>query len=84
MQNRIVFADWLRVAACFLVMLCHAAGAFYEISNDSVIILNDDIRLSMSVYDGMSRVAGPLFMVVSSFLLVPLKQDVSMLDFYKK
>lgn len=84
MQNRIVFADWLRVVACFLVMLCHAAGAFYEISNDSVIILNDDIRLSMSVYDGMSRVAVPLFMVVSSFLLVPLKQDVSMLDFYKK
>lgn len=40
-------------------------------------------RLWVSVYDGFSRMSVPLFMIVSAFLLVPMKEGQNMWQFYR-
>ena len=81
-MKRIVFLDYVRVFACFLVMLVHAAENFYgaasgELAGPQSFLQNEADRLWVSVYDGFSRMAVPLFMIVSAFLLVPMKKGQS-------
>ena len=79
MKERIVYADYIRVIACFLVMLIHACELFYTGG-----IANESNRLWVSIYDGMSRIAVPLFIIISSILLVPMPEDMEMGAFYKR
>jgi hypothetical protein len=37
MKERIPFVDWLRVVACFMVMLVHAAENFYGVVTEKAI-----------------------------------------------
>lgn len=110
-NNRVVFVDYIRVVACFLVMLVHASENFYGVitqkaidsipgaaeklagfasntggmAGDKAVLLNEANRFWVSFYDGgVARTCVPLFMVVSAFLLVPMKQGVSMGQFYKR
>ena len=75
-MKRIVFLDYVRVFACFLVMVVHASENFYgaEGSTDMVgpqsYLVNEADRLWVAVYDGFSRMAVPLFIIVSAFLLI--------------
>ena len=47
-------------------------------------LANESNRFWVAFYDGaLGRMSVPLFMVVSAFLLVPVKPNVSMSDFYK-
>jgi len=109
--QRIVFADWLRVIACFLVMLVHASENFYGVitekaiasipgaadkltgcasntggmAGDKAVLLNEANRFWVSFYDGgVARTCVPLFMIISAFLLVPMKPGVTMTQFYKR
>jgi len=90
MQNRVVFVDYIRVAACFLVMLVHASENFYGadasgLAGNVSMLANDTNRFWVAFYDGfVARTCVPLFMVVSAFLLVPLKPGTGMVDFYVK
>ena len=89
-QERIVFLDYLRVFACFLVILVHAAENFYGAGGESdmagpVSILQTEAdRLWVSIYDGFSRMAVPLFFIVSAYLLAPMPNGVTMGKFYKR
>ena len=89
-ENRIVFVDYIRVVACFMVMLVHASENFYAadlsgLAGNVSMLANEANRFWVAFYDGgLSRVAVPLFMIVSAFLLVPMKQGVTMGQFYKK
>lgn len=98
-MKRIVYLDYIRVVACFLVMLVHASEYFYgfippELLEDGAAASNlagpksylfsEADRLWVSIYDGMSRIAVPLFMIVSAFLLVPMKEEQTMGEFYAK
>lgn len=89
-MKRIVFLDYVRVVACFLVMLVHASENFYagpgstDMAGPVSFLANDTDRLWVSVYDGLSRISVPLFMIVSAFLLVPLKEGVSTFAFYRR
>lgn len=89
-MKRIVFLDYIRVFACFQVMLVHAAENFYGApgSTDMVgpqsLLMSEADRLWVSVYDGFSRMAVPLFMIVSAFLLAPMKEGESAANFYKR
>jgi len=71
-MKRIVFLDYVRVFACFLVMVVHASENFYgaEGSTDMVgpqsYLANEADRLWVAVYDGFSRMAVPLFIIVSA------------------
>lgn len=89
-NKRIVFIDYIRVVACFLVMLVHSSENFYgsDMSTSSCCmseLANESNRFWVAFYDGfLGRISVPLFMVVSAFLLVPMKSGVSMTDFYKR
>ena len=83
-QERIVFVDYIRVVACFLVMLVHASENFYAadasgLAGNVSMLANESNRFWVAFYDGgVARTCVPLFMVVSAFLLVPLRPGVSM------
>ncbi|MDE5586365.1 MAG: acyltransferase [Muribaculaceae bacterium] len=88
--ERIVFVDYLRVFACFLVILVHASENYYGAGGESdmagpvSLLLNEADRLWVSVYDGFSRMAVPLFFIVSAFLLVPVSPDMTTGQFYRR
>lgn len=89
-MKRIVFLDYVRVFACFLVMVVHASENFYgaEGSTDMVgpqsYLANEVDRLWVAVYDGFSRMAVPLFIIVSAFLLAPMKAGLTSWQFYRQ
>ena len=89
-MKRIVFLDYIRVFACFLVMLVHAAENFYgapgstDMAGPQSLLLSEADRLWVSVYDGFSRMAVPLFMIVSAFLLVPMREGQGAMEFYRR
>ena len=89
-MKRIVFLDYVRVFACFLVMVVHASENFYgaEGSTDMVgpqsYLANEAVRLWVAVYDGFSRMAVPLFIIVSAFLLAPMKAGLTSWQFYRQ
>lgn len=88
--KRIVFLDYLRVFSCFLVILVHASENYYGAGGESdmagpmSLLLTEADRLWVSVYDGFSRMAVPLFFIVSAFLLAPMPENVTMGQFYKR
>ena len=89
MGKRVVFIDYIRVVACFLVMLVHASENFYAadasgLAGNMSYLANESNRFWVAFYDGASRICVPLFMIVSAFLLVPMKDGMSMGEFYKK
>lgn len=89
-MKRIVFLDYIRIFACFLVMLVHASENYYgaigasDMAGPQSFLLNETDRLWVSVYDGFSRMSVPLFMIVSAYLLVPMKREQSSGQFYRK
>ena len=88
--DRVVFVDYIRVIACFLVMLVHASENFYAadasgLAGNVSLLANGSNRFWVAFYDGFcGRISVPLFMIVSAFLLVPMKSGVTMGDFYKR
>ena len=83
-KERIAFVDYIRVVACLLVMVVHASEQFYNMGPISQVD-NEDNRLWVSIYDGFfGRISVPLFMIVSAFLLVPMKSGMTMSQFYRR
>ena len=78
-MKRIVFLDYVRVFACFLVMIVHSSENFYgaagSMAGPQSYLASEADRLWVAVYDGFSRMAVPLFMIVSAFLLAPMKEE---------
>lgn len=89
-MKRVVFLDYIRVVACFLVILVHASENFYgapgstDMAGPMSFLANETDRLWVSLYDGLSRIAVPLFMIVSAYLLVPMREGQSTADFYRR
>ena len=88
MKERVVFIDYLRVVACFLVMMVHVTENFYimdyEAGENMVRIADDANRFWIAFWNGgLARTCVPLFMIASAFLLVPMKADTTMFQFYK-
>lgn len=88
--ERVIFVDYIRAIACFLVMLVHASENFYGADSSGLagswsMLANEANRFWVSFYDGaLGRISVPLFMIVSAFLLVPMKAGQTMMGFYKK
>lgn len=89
-HKRIVFLDYVRVFACFLVILVHASENFYGSPNPGEMagpvswLASEADRLWVSVYDGFSRMSVPLFIIVSAYLLAPMKESETMWTFYRR
>lgn len=89
-EQRVVFLDYLRVAACLLVMLVHASENFYGadasgLAGNMSMLANESNRFWVAFFDGgLGRVSVPLFMMVSAYLLVPMRAGVTMTQFYRR
>ena len=70
-KERIVWIDWLRVAACFMVMVVHSTEPFYLGGEGSLIASRADAFWA-SFFDSIVRCCVPLFVIASSFLQFPL------------
>ena len=88
-KQRIVFIDYLRVVACFLVMLVHASENFYGADSSGLagnvsLLATEQNRFWVAFFDGgVARTCVPLFMIASAFLLAPLKPGQGMGAFYR-
>lgn len=81
MNQRIVFLDWLRVIACFMVMCVHSTEPFY-LGGEGTQILNETDALWSTLFDSAMRATIPLFLLASSYLLFPLQQPSA--KFFKR
>ena len=81
-KQRIVFLDWLRVVACFMVMMVHASECVY--SDDYSFSFPSELarRSVMFIQSFVRPVAVPLFLMASAYLLVPVKTDTK--SFFRK
>ena len=82
--DRVVFLDWLRIIACFMVMAIHAAEPFYlggETPNITFIANKWD-AIWISLVESVCRVCVPLFVMASSYLLFPLKKSTG--EFFRR
>ncbi|WP_430809834.1 MULTISPECIES: acyltransferase [unclassified Carboxylicivirga] len=68
-NKRIAYLDVLRVLATFMVIMVHAGDAYlYEASTLT-------FRTANSLYAVLLRASVPLFIIMSSILLLPIKTD---------
>ena len=79
--ERIVFLDYLRFIACFMVILVHCIEPFY-LGGEGTLIKNAGDAAWSTFLDSALRAAVPLFVMASSYLLFPLKYDTG--TFFKK
>ena len=79
--EREVWPDILRVAACFMVMLVHSTEPFY-IGGAGSLVLSGTDALWVALADSFARACVPLFVVLSSYLLLPLRYSTG--EFFKR
>ena len=72
MGEREIWIDWLRVVACFLVMMTHASEPFY-LGGEGTLVLTRSDALWVSVLNVLPRACVALFVVASSYLLLPMR-----------
>ncbi|MBQ9474821.1 MAG: acyltransferase [Bacteroidales bacterium] len=69
--KREIWIDWLRVCACFMVMVVHSTEPFY-LGGDGALILTRSDAFWAALFDCLVRCCVPLFVVASSYLQFPL------------
>ncbi|MDD6210743.1 MAG: acyltransferase family protein [Bacteroidales bacterium] len=72
--------DLLRVLACYMVIQVHA-GEYYYIGADGAVI-NGSAAYWVDIYNSLFRSAVPLFVMLSGFFLLPVKESLGI--FFKK
>ena len=80
-RPREVWVDWMRVAACFMVMLVHGTEPFYLGGEGSLILTRTDAFWA-SFFDSFVRACVPLFIVASSYLQFPLHYSTG--EFFRR
>ena len=80
--ERVVFLDWLRFIACFMVMLVHSIEPFYLGGPEGTYIASCGDAFWVTFINSALRPAVPLFIMASSYLLFPMTGDVG--TFFRK
>lgn len=80
-NNREVWVDWMRVIACFMVMVVHSTEPFYLGGDGAQILTRADMWWS-AAFDSMVRMCVPLFIIASSYLQFPLHYSTG--EFFKR
>lgn len=78
--NRNYQLDLLRVFACYLVIHQHASELYYIGDGGSVI--KGDNTFTIGIITSIARISVPLFVMISGYLLLPLKSSTS--EFFRK
>lgn len=83
-RERVVFLDWMRVAACFMVMAIHSAEPFYLGGAEPNItsIASGWDMVWITVTECICRVSVPLFVMASAYLLFPVKRPTG--EFFRR
>lgn len=79
--KREIWLDWMRVAACFMVMVVHSTEPFY-LGGDGSLILNRTDAFWAAFFDSFVRACVPLFIVASAYLQFPIKYSTG--EFFRK
>ena len=66
--------------ACYLVMQTHAGEIYYI--NDEGDVIQGSNNIYPGIFNSLARVCVPLFVMISGYLLLPMKTDYS--TFLKK
>ena len=69
--KREVWVDWMRVIACFMVMVVHSTEPFYLGGEGSLVLTKMD-ALWVAFFDSLARACVPLFVIASSYLQFPI------------
>jgi len=78
MENkRIVFLDYLRVTAIFMVMMVHCCEQFYFNANGEFHIANAEDAFWVTFFDSAVRSCVPLFVMASAYLLFPVTKPTA-------
>ena len=80
--DRVVFLDWLRVIACFMVMAVHVCEPFYFDADGNTFIASRSAGFWASWIDSMTHCCVPLFVMASSYLLFPVTRPTG--EFFKR
>lgn len=80
-MKREIWLDYLRVAACFMVMVIHATEPFY-LGGDGALILTSADAFWVAFFEAVSRCCVPLFLLASSYLLFPLHYSAG--EFFRR
>lgn len=75
--TRIAFLDYTRVIACFMVILVHSCEFFYLSGSNT-----SEELFWANLIDSALRASVPIFVMMSSYLLLPLKDDTG--TFFKR
>ena len=79
--QREIWIDWMRVVACFLVIMTHSCEPFYLGGEGSLILTKAD-ALWVSVLNVIPRACVALFVVASSYLQFPLHYSTG--EFFRR
>ena len=79
-KKRYFGIDLIRVLSCFLVILFHS-GCLYYIDEEGGLIKSEN-NIWPGFFNSLSRVCVPLFVIISGYLLLPIKTDYK--TFFKK
>ena len=80
-QQREVWLDFLRVTACFMVMVIHSTEPFY-LGGEGAQILTATDAFWVAVFEGLCRSCVPLFLIASSYLQFPLHYSAG--EFFRR
>ena len=66
------WVDWMRTAACLMVMTIHSVEPFY-IGGDGALVLTRTDAFWCAFFDSFVRMCVPLFVIASSYLQFPVR-----------
>lgn len=80
-MKREVWVDFLRVTACFMVMVVHGTEPFY-IGAEGANILTATDAFWVAAFEALCRCCVPVFLIASSYLQFPLHYSTG--EFFKR
>lgn len=80
-MQREVWLDFMRVTACFMVLVVHSTEPFY-LGGEGGLILTPTDAFWVAVFEGICRCCVPVFLIASSYLQFPLHYPAG--EFFKR
>jgi surface polysaccharide O-acyltransferase-like enzyme len=81
-EQRIAFLDYLRVIACFMVVLAHCCEPFYFSDNGGCFLRSASDAIFLAAFVSACVACVPLFVMASSYLLFPVTKPTG--EFLKR
>ena len=80
-MKREVWLDFLRVTACFMVLVIHSTEPFY-LGGDGALILTPADAFWVAIFEGICRCCVPVFLIASAYLQFPIRYSTG--EFFRR